>query len=346
VIDRFFTFLPGWEIPKNSSEYLTEHYGFITDYLSEAFHLLVKQSRYDYVTNNCRFGPSIEGRDEIAVKRTVAALLKLLHPSGEPTTAELEEYMAYAIEGRRRIKEQLNKRKHDDEYARVNLSYFDSHGNEIIVWCPESQHSSATQHPLRKKLPGAPDLKPSPELKPKPPISPAPEAIEPEIARPARSVGLREEHYTIYYGDTGYSYEAIFGKYLESCQTVLIQDPYIRQPHQIQNLIRFCELAVKVGTVRRIQLITGYDSDLQRAEVHEKFEMLQESLQAYQIDFQWNFNQTLHDRAVILDSGWVIKIGRGLDIYQKPDNWFSIGCNDLDLRPCLETMVDIYLEKK
>lgn len=346
VIDRFFTFVPGWEIPKNSSEYLTEHYGFITDYLSEAFHLLVKQSRYDYVTNNCRFGPSIEGRDEMAIKRTVAALLKLLHPSGEPTPVELEEYVTYAIEGRRRIKEQLNKRKHDDEYARVNLSYFDSEGKEIIVWCPESQRSPATQHPLRKKLPGSPDLKPTPEIKPKAPLSPEAEPVETESGLPSDGDGLREEHFTIYYGDTGYSFDAIFGKYLKTCQTVLIQDPYIRQPHQIQNLIRFCELAVKVGTVKAIQLVTGFDSDIQRAEAHGKFEMLQESLQAHQIDFKWTFSPVIHDRAVMLDSGWVIKIGRGLDFYQKPDNWFSIGSNDLDLRPCLETMVDIYLEKK
>jgi ATP-dependent Lon protease len=139
VMDRFFTFLPGWEMPKNSSEYLTDHYGFITDYLSEAFHLQSRQSRYDYVTNNCKFGPSVEGRDEMAIKRTIAAMLKLLHPAGDPAQADLEEYMAYAVEGRRRIKEQMNKRKHDDEYARVNLSYMNSGGEEIIVWCPESK---------------------------------------------------------------------------------------------------------------------------------------------------------------------------------------------------------------
>ena len=156
ILDRFYTFMPGWEIPKNSSDYLTSHYGFITDYLSEAFHALRKQSRYDYVTSKCKLGPTIEGRDEPAVKRTVAALLKILHPSGEPTTLELEQYLEYALEGRRRVKEQLNKRKHDDEYARINLSFINSEGKEIVVWCPESKDANATQSPTRRQLPGSP----------------------------------------------------------------------------------------------------------------------------------------------------------------------------------------------
>lgn len=154
VIDRFYNFLPGWEIPKTSSEYLTNSYGFISDYLAEAFHMLAKQSRYDYVNKHCEFGNSIEGRDEAGVKKTISALLKLLHPSGEPTRKELEEYMEYALEGRRRIKEQLNKRKHDDEFAAINLSFIDTEGKEKIVWCPESKESDATQNPVRKTLEG------------------------------------------------------------------------------------------------------------------------------------------------------------------------------------------------
>ena len=155
VMDRFYYFLPGWEMPKNTSELLTNNYGFITDYLAEAFHLLAKQSRYDYVNKNCKFGESIEGRDEIAAKKTISALLKLLHPSGEPTREELEEYMEYALEGRRRIKEQLNKRKHDDEFAAIDLSFVDSTGKENVVWCPESKDSDATQNPTRKTLHGS-----------------------------------------------------------------------------------------------------------------------------------------------------------------------------------------------
>ena len=111
VMDRFHTYLPGWEIPKNSSDYLTHNYGFITDYLAESFHYLAKRvNRYEYVNGHCKFGRAIQGRDEVAVKKTLCAILKLLHPAADPTPAELEEYMTYALEGRRRVKEQMNKR--------------------------------------------------------------------------------------------------------------------------------------------------------------------------------------------------------------------------------------------
>ena len=60
------------------------------------------------------------------------------------------------------------------------------------------------------------------------------------------------------------------------------------------------------------------------------------------IVLQVEINENLHDREIRIDNGWAIKIGRGLDFYQKPDGWHSIGSNDLSLRPCLETNVDIY----
>jgi len=342
IMDRFFTFLPGWEIPKNISAYLTENYGFITDYLSEAFHLIAKQSRYDYVTKHCQFGPSIEGRDEMAVKRTIAAFLKLLHPAGEPSREELEDYMAYALEGRRRIKEQLNKRKHDDEYARINLSYIDTNENEIIVWCPESKDVTATQQPIRKRLPGSPEVKVDETPVGKKPSDQEEDSEELIVIGPAEEDEQKEDHYTIFYGDTGHSYESIFGRYLRDCKSVSIEDPYIRLPHQILNLVRFSELLVKFGNVRELNLIAGFDNDSQKAEVQEKFDMLHESLQQNGIEFQWTFSPVIHDRAVKLDNGWVIKIGRGLDIYQRPDNWFSVGSSDFELRPCLETTVDIF----
>ena len=155
IQDRFHAYLPGWEIPKNTSALLTLNYGFITDYLAEALHYLSKKvNRYEYVSSHCKFGGALQGRDEAAIKKTVAALVKLLHPGADPSAAELSDYMAYAVEGRRRVKEQMNKRKADEEFGRINLSYFDHNGQEVIVFCPESKNAEATQHPQRKSLPG------------------------------------------------------------------------------------------------------------------------------------------------------------------------------------------------
>ncbi|HNT55124.1 MAG TPA: BREX system Lon protease-like protein BrxL, partial [Anaerolineaceae bacterium] len=123
VMDRFACYLPGWEMPKNSSDFLTERYGLITDYLAEAFHyMFAHTNRYEEVTQRVRLGANVEGRDEKGIKKTLCAFLKILHPDGPPSDAEFEEYVAYAVEARRRVKEQMNKRKPDDEFARINLS--------------------------------------------------------------------------------------------------------------------------------------------------------------------------------------------------------------------------------
>jgi ATP-dependent Lon protease len=153
VMDRFAFYLPGWEMQKTSSDYLTDNYGLITDYLAEAFHhQFTRVNRYQEVSDRVRLGASVEGRDEKGIKKTLAALLKILHPGQRPTDAEFEAYVAYAIEGRRRVKEQMNKRKPDDEFANIDLAYVNSAGVEMVVYCPESRHAAATQNPKRETL--------------------------------------------------------------------------------------------------------------------------------------------------------------------------------------------------
>lgn len=137
IIDRLHYYLPGWEVPKMSRSLLTEHYGFVTDYLAEAFRVLRRRNLFDALDANFRFGAHVEGRDATAVRRTVAGLLKLLHPDGEYSKVELEEYLTLAMEGRRRVKEQLKKRG-SFEFYRTSFSYIDQEtGIERTVGVPE-----------------------------------------------------------------------------------------------------------------------------------------------------------------------------------------------------------------
>lgn len=356
VMDRFAAYIPGWEMPKNSSEFLTSQYGFITDYLAEAFHYQFKHTnRYEEVSKRIRLGKAIEGRDEKGIKKTVCAFLKILHPNGPPTDSEFEEYVAYATECRRRVKEQMNKRKPDDEFARIGLSYFKASGDEVVVYCPESKDAIATQEPARRKLrlsegqPIAPS-EPPPAVQPTPaaqtahtePTAPETAAPLSPIEAPTTSAGPKEQHFTILYGNTGYSYESIMVPYLQGAKAVVIEDPYIRLHHQIQNFVRFCETVLKVGTVKRITLITGHDDKTHLAEMAEKLDELKQSLLELDVELEVKHNPNIHDREIRLDNGWIIKIGRGLDFYQKPTSWFEVGAHDLNLRKCLETKVDIF----
>lgn len=354
ILDRFHTFVPGWEIPKNKDENLTRNYGLIIEYLAEAFHHLArKTNRFAQVKAACKLGPGYDQRDQTAVLKTVCAFVKMLHPGDEPSQEQLNEYLAYAIEGRRRVKEQLNKKKPDDEFANINLGYYDADGKLIIVYCPESRYADATQNPKRGR--SGEEEQPEPSLLPQQNVptpasekplleAPAkPEEEEPVFVTPKR--GPRERNYRIHYGATGFSYESIFGDYLPGAEEILIEDPYIRQNHQIVNFLRFCETAVRLGKPKRIVLITKFDNQLEKDEVTAKLFTIADNLKLLDVALEIKENATLHDREVRLSNGWSIKIGRGFDIYQRPDDWFQIGSNDLDLRPCLETNVDVIQRK-
>jgi ATP-dependent Lon protease len=346
VMDRFACYLPGWEMPKNSSEFLTNNYGFITDYIAEAFHYQLKHTnRYQEVSKRIRLGSSVEGRDEKGIKKTVAAFLKILHPAGSPSDEEFEEYVAYAVETRRRVKEQMNKRKSDDEFAKINLSYLDSEGQEVVVYCPESKSAHATQAPARRDIHAGgnkPEIQPQKTTATVPTTTKLPLVKAKESSPEPTPPELQEQHFTIYYGATGYNYESIINPYLEGAKSVEIEDPYIRVTRQIQNFVRFCEAIIKTPSVRKITLITSYDEETDVKEMAGRLGELKQSLLELDIGLDVKVNEHMHDREIRIDNGWTVKIGRGLDFFQKPDSWFGVGVNDLMLRKCLETKVDIF----
>jgi ATP-dependent Lon protease len=295
------------------------------------------------VSKRVKLGAEVEGRDEKGIKKTLCAFLKILHPADQPTDDEFDEYVAYAIECRRRVKEQMNKRKPDDEFARIDLSFFNKDGKEIIVRCPESVNASATLEPARRRLSPSEG-----ETAPLSASSNSTAAAGPiQAAAPLEpATHLSERHYTIAYGDTGHSYDTIFGPYFIGAKSVTVEDPYIRLPHQVANFVRFCEAVVKAATVRNVRLITSYDQQTDMAGLQEKLEELKQSLLEYDVALEIKLNDKMHDREVRLDNGWTVKIGRGLDFYQKPEGWFAVGATDLSLRRCLETKVDVYLDPK
>jgi ATP-dependent Lon protease len=339
VIHRFHLYLPGWEIPPSNSEMLTNQYGFITDYLAEAFHHLSKHvNRYAFVKERLRLGAAVKGRDETAVRKTVAAFLKLLHPHGEPTEQELYEYAEYALEGRLRVKEQLFKRKADDEFSELAFSYFGVNQTEQFVFCPESRNGVGTSDSAAAPIMN--ETLPLAEASTPPGRNVTSESNGESVIAPE---GGGETHFTIHYGDIGYSYDRIFEPYLRGAKRIEVDDPYIRLGHQIANFIRFCELAARVGDVSEIRLTTGSDDKAQEVDASEKFETLATDLKENGIHFEYRFDAKLHDREIRLDTGWVIKIGRGFDIYQRVERSKSgFGFHDFGLRPCLETKVDIF----
>ena len=145
--DRIHYYLPGWEIPKMRSELLTEKYGLITDCLAELTRELRKKDCTHLLDAYFRLNNKFNKRDEIAVRKTMSGLIKLIFPDENVTEDEMRRLLEYAIEGRRRVKEQL-KLMAGVEFADVALGYVDEYGSETVVSVPEQ--SSNTLIPAEK----------------------------------------------------------------------------------------------------------------------------------------------------------------------------------------------------
>ena len=123
-LDRLHCYIPGWEIPKFRPEHFTNDYGFITDYLAEFIRELRKKQYGDALDKYFRLGKNLNQRDTIAVRKIVGGYVKLLYPDGEFTKEQIEEILVFALEMRRRVKEQL-KKLGGMEFYDVNFSYID-----------------------------------------------------------------------------------------------------------------------------------------------------------------------------------------------------------------------------
>ena len=321
--------------------------------MSEALHyLFVHDSDYVGIVNTrLKKGDNIEGRDNRALQKTISGFIKLLFPTGLPTDEEFDEIVEYAIEGRRRVKEQLNKRKPDEEYARINMSYINKDGQKVVVYCPESKYSVATQNPRK-------------DINVEVVTAPVKEEIDETIVNNTESLASQMEDVTIVtshnimetepkektidvqYGDNGYGYEDLFTDYLKGASVVMLEEPYLAHGFQITNLVRFVELLVKVGDCKVFRLVTKPGENPEESAIIsdslQKLKNTLDDMDEVNMTFEYEFDENSHDRYIRTSNNWDITLGRGLHFYQNlnPDkdnkNFFQMGTYDLSLRPCLK----------
>jgi ATP-dependent Lon protease len=143
-MDRIHAYLPGWDVPKMSPDLFTDHFGLVSDFLSECWTRLRDQTRATSLQGRVQFGGALSGRDLTAATKTVSGLLKLLHPDPESTIPDedLEWAVRLALESRRRVKEQ-QKRIGSAEFRNTHFSYVMGDGVEQFVVTPEL-HSEST----------------------------------------------------------------------------------------------------------------------------------------------------------------------------------------------------------
>jgi ATP-dependent Lon protease len=339
-IDRLHTYLPGWEIDVIRGEMFATGYGFIVDYLAEVLRHLRGQDRSSDYRDLFTLDPSISTRDRDGVQKTFSGLMKLLFPGGGATEAEIRELLTLAMEGRKRVKDQLM--RIDSTYPEVEFRFTDKAGQVTRVQTLEEREHPRWYH--RRNVEEAEEAVIEPGQTPDPgaaaPARAAHEArpVGPAVTPAARS-GPAPGHVTFAENQKGVSFDTLLGPWLDGAAEITLTDPYIRVYHQMRNLMELLEVVAlrkPDGEDVRFHLLTAPDpEDLERQAGY--LEQIRDGIAPLGVEFGWTFDgtSTIHARHLVTDTGWKILLDRGLDVFQRADlnNGFSPANRHQRFRP-------------
>lgn len=309
ILDRLHWFLPGWEMENLRSEMFSSGFGFVVDYLAEILRSLRNHDLSDRYQDKFTLSSDISTRDRDGINKTFSGLMKILFPHGEATDAEIEEVLRFAIEGRKRVKDQLM--RIDTTYGAVNFSYTGSDGQtKTVVTLEEEEYPDYYHRTIAEGADDADALSGNKDVS-----SPASQVIA--AAKPV----LEEGHLTIQENQKGLSYDKLIGPYLQGATNLTVTDPYIRLFFQARNLMEFMETVIKhkpADEEIKVHLITIEDEFKGEQQV-ENFEKIQQAVLTSGVQFTWEFDATgtIHARHIVTDTGWKVGLDRGLDIFQR-----------------------------
>ena len=308
-LDRIHYYIPGWEVDIIRGEMFSDGYGFVVDYLAEVLRSLRNHDYSDRYNEYFSLSSDISTRDRDGINKTFSGLMKILFPGGDATREEVEELLRFAIEGRKRVKDQLM--RIDSTYGAVHFSYFDAGGQtRNVATLEEEEYPSYYQRTI-------PDCEAEgPSLSGKPSDTPSTRTEPPAPAEPV----LKEKHLMFKENQKGVSFDTLLGPYLRGATTITVTDPYIRLFYQIRNFMEFLETVVKHKASDEevnVHLVTVEDEN-RGEQQKENFQKMKESAGAVGVTFTWEFDGsgTIHARHIVTDNGWKISLDRGLDIFQ------------------------------
>ena len=370
-LDRIHFYLPGWEFEQIRSEMFTNGFGFVVDYLAEILHNLRNVDYGDRFEKYFRLSSTLSTRDKDGIRKTFSGLMKLIYPNGEASDKQMEVLLRCAIEGRKRVKDQLcridstmeeveftYKRADDPESEPIavqtleELDYpqfywrgrvaedeaADGSGAETAV--DANAGASATSGTVSvSDAAGVTPSMPSDAVKSVQSQESVPKTRIERLA--ARADGKRKE---LRENQRGVSYFELFGPYLAGVKNLVVKDAYVRIPYQLRNFAEFLEtvLSCKDSSDEvQVHLVTGRNDPMHVKSQTGGLEQLQSIFAQLGIDFTFEFSDTLHDRSIATDTGWLILPGRGLDIFQKFDdgNWLNPMLRNQKLRRVKECNV-------
>lgn len=309
-LDRLHFYIPGWEVDTIRSEMFSAGYGFVVDYIAEVLRSMRNTDYSDRYQQHFTLGSDISTRDRDGIHKTFSGLMKLIYPDGKATPAEIEELLRFAIEGRKRVKDQIL--RIDSTMAAVNFGYSDKTGTWYGVTTLEEDEYPDYYQARRPQTDGAASTAEA-DTADKEPTT----AVQPAGERAPQ---LFEGHREFQENQRGVSYEALLMPYLRGASDITIVDPYIRLPHQGRNLVDLLALLAASKDPADEITVTLVTKEVRGEYEQQHLLMLkdiQDSAATAGIQFTVTWDETIHDRSIRTDHGWKLLLGRGLDIFQK-----------------------------
>ncbi|MFI8643916.1 BREX system Lon protease-like protein BrxL [Pseudomonas iridis] len=320
-LDRIHSYIPGWEVDVIRGEMFSSGYGFVVDYLAEILRSLRSHDYSDRYKGQFTLSDDISTRDRDGINKTFSGLMKILYPHGEATDAEVEDVLRTAIEGRKRVKDQLL--RIDATYPAVRFAYQGADAQECLVRTLEEDEYPNQYHRRGATEVSTADL-PQVGTDPLPLIEAAP-AMQGPASRPSNPVPmepvLKEQHLVFHENQRGLSFDKLFSPYLVGAKRIIITDPYLRMFHQLRNLMELMETISKLHGVEDevgVHVVTVED-EFNGERQTESLQKIADACTGVGIHFTWAYDTsgTKHDRDITTDTGWKIVLGRGLDVFQR-----------------------------
>jgi ATP-dependent Lon protease len=328
-LDRIHYYIPGWEVDIIRGEMFSSNYGFVVDYLAEILRAMRNHDYSDRYKVHFTLSSDLSTRDRDGINKTFSGLMKILYPQGEASKDEIEEILKFAIEGRKRIKDQLM--RIDSTYPSVCFTYLDHSGQtNSIKTLEEEEYPHYYYKTVVETGTGTTDTG----------------GISQELLQSQQGASvvaepvIKEQHLTFQENQKGISFDALFGPYLRGASKITITEPYIRLFYQVRNFMEFLETVVKYKPLDEeiaVHLVTSED-DFKAEQQIESFEKIKESCSAVGIDFTWEFKESgsTDTRHIMTDNGWKILLDRGLDVFQnyEMNDAFAFANRLQQYRPC------------
>lgn len=325
-LDRVHAYIPGWEVSKLRNELFTNDFGFIVDYIAEVLKTLRKEDHSKLYQQYFTLSNTITTRDKTAIEKTFSGLVKIIFPDLKMKKEDVKTILDFAIECRKRVKDQLLKMDETFKDDPVYFEYTDETNKKYEVQTLEEIEYG--------------EPKPEEIIEQTTAENPNVATAETPLAKPIveEPIPLTSFSKHIRENQTNVSYDRLFGHFLKGSTDFLIQDPYVRLPHQFKNFMELCSLIYtknQDAETIKIKLVTWNDLEYQQTSI-DNFEEIKNSLSEMNIEFAYEFKESAHDRHILTNNSWKILLGRGIDMWQKSNGRYDIAEYLQERRKCKE----------